>query len=102
MKKSKPIRLLLIRMFNTMFVGTGVLDGPRHIIFGRDVVFSADLCYNGTNGKAPSRREAWDALNNRGMGFALCLCNTKAKPAIKRNGKYNFSNWAIECHRLIF
>ena len=28
-------------------VGTGVLDGPRHIIFGRDVVFSADLWYNG-------------------------------------------------------
>jgi hypothetical protein len=24
-------------------VGTGVLDGPRHINFGRDIVFSADL-----------------------------------------------------------
>ena len=27
-------------------VGTGVLDCPRHINFGRDIVFSADLCYN--------------------------------------------------------
>ena len=26
-------------------VGTGVLDGPRHINFGRELVFSADLCY---------------------------------------------------------
>ena len=24
---------------------------------------------------------------NRGMGFALCLCNTKAKLAIKENDK---------------
>ena len=38
-------------------VGTGVLDGPRHIIFGRDFVFSADLCYNGTNKKAFLREE---------------------------------------------
>ena len=25
--------------------------------FGRDIVFSADLCYNGTNEKPPSERE---------------------------------------------
>ena len=25
--------------------------------FGRDIVFSADLCHNGTNGKPPSERE---------------------------------------------
>ena len=30
--------------------------------------------------------EPWDALNNRGVGFALCLCNTKAKLATKQNG----------------
>ena len=29
------------------FVGTGVLDCPQQTNFGRDVVFSADLCYNG-------------------------------------------------------
>ena len=42
-----PERLLLIRMFNTTFVGTGVLDGPQQTNFGRELVFSADLCYNG-------------------------------------------------------
>ncbi len=34
-------------------VGTGVLDGPLYANFGREIVFSADLCYNGvgdTNG----------------------------------------------------
>ena len=31
--------------------------------------------------------EPWDALNNRGMGFALCLCKIKAKLAIKLNDK---------------
>ena len=29
--------------------------------------------------------EPWDAQNLRGMGFALCLCNTKAKLAINDN-----------------
>ena len=58
-----------------------------HINFGRDVVFSAYLCYNGTNEKPPSRRELLDACEFRGMGFALFLCNTKAKLAIKQNDK---------------
>ena len=58
-----------------------------HINIGRELVFSADLCYNGISEKAPSRREPQDALNFRGMGFALCLCNTKAKLAIKQNDK---------------
>ena len=44
-------------MFNTTFVGTGVLDCPQQKNFGRDVVFSADVCYNGTNEKPPSERE---------------------------------------------
>ena len=94
------------------------------IKIGRDVVFSADLCYNGANKKppseregdrasggrslrdfravvssllrtlpqsasltAPSRREPLGARNLRGMGFALCLCKTKAKLAIKQNDK---------------
>ena len=38
---------LLIRKFNTTFVGTGVLDCPQQKKFGRELVFSADLCYNG-------------------------------------------------------
>ena len=38
-------------------VGTGVLDGPRHIIFGRAVVFSADLCYNEAIEKPSSGRK---------------------------------------------
>ena len=46
-KKERRIRLLLIRMFNTTFVGTGVLDCPQQKNFGRELVFSADLCYNG-------------------------------------------------------
>ena len=36
---------------------------------------------------APSRREPLDVRNLRGMGFARCLCNTKAKLAIKQNDK---------------
>ena len=86
--------------------------------FGRELVFSADLCYNGTNKKPPLCKGRWqpkadggivkistalennpsvanatapftqgsllDECNLRGMGFALCLCNTKAKLAIKK------------------
>jgi len=99
-----------------VLVGTGVLDGPRHIIFSGELVFSADLYYIGANKKPPSEREGdrvsgGRSLRNfgfsiaslsralphptpsgapsrreplvlcifRGMGFALCLCNTKAK-----------------------
>ena len=29
----------------------------RHKKFGRELVFSADLCYNGANEKPPSKRE---------------------------------------------
>ena len=50
-------RLLLIRMFSTTFVGTGVPDGPQNTNFGRELVFSADLCYNEANEKPPSERE---------------------------------------------
>ena len=90
--------------------------------FGRELVFSADLCYNGTNKKPPLCKGRCQpkadggivkkpqiAGNNpsvanatapftqgslwmrsfifRGMGFALCLCNTKAKLVIKQNDK---------------
>ena len=44
-------------MFNTTFVGVDVLGDPQQTNFGRDVVFSADLCYNEANEKPPSERE---------------------------------------------
>ena len=127
--KAARIRLVLIRMF--LEYGRGELCSPAgdrrsplriHIYFGRELVFSADLCYNGTNKKPPLCKGRWQpkadggivkkpkiAGNNpsvanatapftqgslwmrsfifRGMGFALCLCNTKAKLAIKQNDK---------------
>ena len=54
-KKAEAFTLLLIRMF--WEYGRGELCSPAgdrrsplriHIDFGRDVVFSADLCYNDT------------------------------------------------------
>ena len=44
-------------MFNTTFVGVDVLGDPQQTNFGRELVFSADLCYNGANEKPPSERE---------------------------------------------
>ena len=46
-KKSTYFRLVLIRMFNTMFVVVDVLGDQQYTNFGRVIVFSADLCYNG-------------------------------------------------------
>ena len=64
LKEKARFRLVLIRMFNTTFVGTGVLDCPQQKNFGRDVVFSSDLCYN--------------VVTCRGMGFAYeGLCTDK-------------------------
>ena len=37
-------------------VGTGVLDCPQQSNSGRELVFSADLCYNGLSEKPPSGR----------------------------------------------
>ena len=56
--KASPLRLVLIRMF---VVGTGVPDGPQNTNFGRDIVFSADLCYNEVNEKAFLREEGGTA-----------------------------------------
>ena len=43
-KQKKPhLRLVLIRMFNTTFVGVDVLGDPKQTNFGRELVFSADL-----------------------------------------------------------
>ena len=84
-----------------------------HIKFGIDIVFSSDLCYNGLT-KSLALWERWrrsrrrgqivatttlspaiagalpegepkDTCIFRGMGIDLCLCNTKAKLAIKQN-----------------
>ena len=40
-----------------MFVGVDVLGDPQYTNFGRDIVFSADLWYNGANEKPLSERE---------------------------------------------
>ena len=51
-KKERPlVRLVPIRMFNTTFVGVDVLGDPQQTNFGRELVFSADLWYNGVNEK---------------------------------------------------
>jgi len=62
-------------MFNTTFVGVDVLGDPQQTNFGRELVFSADLCYNGTNEKPPSEREvarrSRDGRSLRNFGFKL-------------------------------
>ena len=57
LKHSPSFRLVLIRKFNTTFVGTGVLDCPQQKNFGRELVVPADLWYNGTNKKPSSGRK---------------------------------------------
>ena len=118
-EKREAIRLVLIRMFTN---------------FGRDVFFSADLCYNGSSKKAFLREEGgtrsvtegarvtlsfrkfrcialslsrlrrqlppggslWTrSCIFRGMGFARCLCNTKAKLAINRTVNRNLTEEII-------
>ena len=73
--KKVALRLLLIRMFNTMFVGVDVLGDPQYTNFGRDIVFSADLCYHRANKKPPSEREvarrSRDGRSLRNFGFRL-------------------------------
>ena len=57
-------------------VGTGVLDCPQQKNFGRELIFSADLCYNGANRKPPSEREG-DRVSGgrslRNLGLVLTL-----------------------------
>jgi len=74
-QKKKDLRLVLIRMFSEH--GRGELCSPAgdrrsplriHINFGRDIVFSADFCYNGVNEKPPSEREG-DRVSG---GRSLC------------------------------
>ena len=38
-----------------MFVGVDVLGDPQYTNFGRELVFSADLCYNGFSKSLPPR-----------------------------------------------
>ena len=70
-KKTHCFRLVLIRMFG--FSVGAIIDRPQttakqkraihesplrtHLNFGRDIVFSADLCYNEVSEKPPSERE---------------------------------------------
>ena len=72
------------------------------INFGRDVVFSADLCYNRVNEMPPfTQGSLWTrSCNLRGMGFARSLCNTKAKLAIKQNDKQEFDEvMKVKCYK---
>ena len=68
--KEKELRIgfLLIRMF---VVGTGVPDGPQNTNFGRDIVFSADLCDNGTNEKREVARRSRDGRSLRDLEFIV-------------------------------
>ena len=61
-------------MFNTTFVGTGVLDCPQQSNFGRELVFSADLCYNELNEK-PSygRKVARRSRDGRSLRDFRCV-----------------------------
>ena len=53
-KKHLRFRSVLIRMFTN---------------FGRDIVFSADLCYNETNEKPPSEREGDRVSGGRSLRY---------------------------------
>ena len=46
-----------------------ILSGEigRHINFGRELVFSADLCYNGTNKKPPLCKGRWQPKADGGI-----------------------------------
>ena len=59
-------------MFNTTFVGTGVLDCPQQKNFGREIVFSDDFCYNWFVGRGLAPAAMKD--------FVLCNGGTKAPP----------------------
>ncbi len=60
-----------------MFVGVDVLGDPQYTNFGRELVFSADLCYNGVSKKPPSEREvarhSRDGRSLRNLGLVLTL-----------------------------
>lgn len=49
------------------------LDSPQYTNFGRDIVFSANLCYNKDR-----------IARNSGIGLVGCLCNTKPKPSMRK------------------
>ena len=59
MRKNILFRLVLIRMFTN---------------FGRDVVFTADLCYNGSSKKAFLREEGGTRSVTEGACVTLALC----------------------------
>ena len=110
-KKVTCIMLLRIRMFTRR----GDHWSPLQTNFGRVIVFSADLCYNGANekprplgevaakpteraqlcaknpltryrGSSPTGR-AFGSVRLQGYGICPTRCNTNAKLAIKQNDK---------------
>ena len=69
--------------------GTNDSGEENNIIFGNSEIISSKFASlrglpQSASLPAPSRREPLDACNHRGMGFALCLCKTKAKLAINK------------------
>ena len=56
-------------MFNTTFVGVDVLGDPQQTYFGRDIVFSADLCYNEANEKPSSEMPSASGCGGTRQGF---------------------------------
>ena len=86
-KQKRGLRLILIRMFtrrgdhwspaNNHKTKTGDQWSPLQTNFGRDIAFSADLCYNGANEKPPSERgvarRSRDGRSLRDLGLVLTI-----------------------------
>ena len=92
-KQPKPIPRLLIKKI-TICRDRRPRRSLTHTKIGRELVFSADLCYNESNEKPPRGSLRTRSCNFRGMGFAQCICLTNAKLAIKRKNKCEFSRGA--------
>ena len=76
-EKSTCFALLLIRMFVFCRGDSRIAPTDTHINIGGELVFSADLCYNGTNKKPSSGRKvarrSRDGRSLRNFGVVLTL-----------------------------
>ena len=110
LQKSSFLRSVLIRMFSEH--GRGELCSPAgdrrsplriHINFGRDVVFSADLCYNGHNRKPRPLGEVAAKPTERANG-----CNDTPSHPLSRElsrreslrARATLGVWALPCARV--
>ena len=82
-RKRTDFAQLLIRIF---IVGTGVPDGPQNTNFGRELVFSADLCYNDANEKPSSGRFRGNAKHARRASDEFFLFRTAKGPIRRETG----------------